>query len=301
MIRDELNKKKGSRNTKQPANKQTLTTTSPASSCTQRHDFMRRPPPVKYESGGGREKEGQRERQRRSREAVVVVVDVSSDRHRCFKKAKQTTLSRQELSFLLLILFVYSPRGSLKTSPGTSATRSCAGREGALSWFPIEDAAKGQEEQAEEQPLSLSCPSCYPRDLEGTMSMLPGGHRGAVVIRRRNKERAPAEMQKEGENRPWGKQKNEKQKKNDFFSLLHFSTLSRLSTTTTTKKKQEQERRRNISQSRPMAPSSTNAGGPVANALGTVGGLLLSICLMPQLYRIYKTRSTTGETRKVFF
>ena len=49
-----------------------------------------------------------------------------------------------------------------------------------------------------------------------------------------------------------------------------------------------------------MAPSSTNAGGPVANALGTVGGLLLSICLMPQLYRIYKTRSTTGE-EMVFF
>ena len=49
-----------------------------------------------------------------------------------------------------------------------------------------------------------------------------------------------------------------------------------------------------------MAPSSTSAGGPTSNALGTVGGVLLSICLMPQLYRIYKTRSTTGE-EMVFF
>jgi hypothetical protein len=44
-----------------------------------------------------------------------------------------------------------------------------------------------------------------------------------------------------------------------------------------------------------MAPSSTSPGGPTANALGTSGGILLSICLVPQLYRIYKTRSTTGE------
>ena len=39
--------------------------------------------------------------------------------------------------------------------------------------------------------------------------------------------------------------------------------------------------------------SSTSSGSPASNALGTIGGVLLSICLMPQLYRIYKTRSTT--------
>lgn len=41
--------------------------------------------------------------------------------------------------------------------------------------------------------------------------------------------------------------------------------------------------------------SATTSGSPTSNALGTIGGVLLSICLMPQLYRIYKTRSTTGR------
>jgi uncharacterized protein with PQ loop repeat len=44
-----------------------------------------------------------------------------------------------------------------------------------------------------------------------------------------------------------------------------------------------------------MVSSTSTSGGPASNALGTIGGVLLSICLMPQLYRIYKTRSTTGK------
>lgn len=44
-----------------------------------------------------------------------------------------------------------------------------------------------------------------------------------------------------------------------------------------------------------MVAAGGKAGSALSNALGTVGGVLLSICLMPQLYRIYKTKSTTGE------
>ena len=66
---------------------------------------------------------------------------------------------------------LHSPRDSLKTSPGTSATRSCAGREGALSWFPIEVFSKGNKKSKNLPPsLSLVSEMLYPRDLENTMS-----------------------------------------------------------------------------------------------------------------------------------
>ena len=104
-----------------------------------------------------------------------------------------------------------------------------------------------------------------------------------AIGRRRMKERAPA---KKEEKRSRGEQN---EKKVNSLSVSLFSSKER-------GKEKKKKLGKRIGQK--MAPSSsTSSGGPASNALGTIGGFLLSVCLVPQLYRIYKTRSTTGEMK----
>ena len=44
-----------------------------------------------------------------------------------------------------------------------------------------------------------------------------------------------------------------------------------------------------------MVAASADGPSPLANALGTVGGLLLSVCLVPQLVQVWRTRSAKGR------
>ena len=151
---------------------------------------------VRFERGRDcQRKEKRRERRSRERSSTSTSARETS----MHRKAKQKILS-PSVRFLFYFFFFFSyfsyfsylPIASLKTSPGTSATRSCAGREGALSWFPIE----GREEQTRASSLSLVQAVLPARPRGATMSMHSGGHRGVVAIRRRTRMKELQEEQR---------------------------------------------------------------------------------------------------------
>ena len=95
----------------------------------------------------------------------------------------------------------------MKTRPGTSATRSCAGREGALSWFPIEEKRREKKEVEKDLSLFLRSPKLPARqpgdgvDAPGR-SQRRGRHEEEQVkrgssTRRKERER---EREREGQN-----------------------------------------------------------------------------------------------------
>ena len=145
---------------------------------------MRRPPPVGGEKVTERDKS-----EKRSSD------DVSEKGHRCkrIEKEKKTSLSLSSPpSSTSSSRAIHSPSASLKTRPGTSATRSCAGREGALSWFPSREEKSERKKRWKKDPfLSLATLSSYSRDSLATVSTRLGGHRGAVDMRRKRYREGP--------------------------------------------------------------------------------------------------------------